>query len=48
MAAKIHELTGGEAGATIGMPAMVILEPGQTVDPQKKNFRRGGFFADFS
>ncbi len=48
MAAKIHELTGGESGAIIGMPAMVTLRPGETVDAQKKTFKRGGFFADFS
>ena len=47
MAAKIHELTGGQAGSTIGMPAMVVLQPGETLETRKK-IKKGGFFADFS
>jgi hypothetical protein len=48
MAAKIHELTGGESGSTIGMPAMVVLGPGETLDTGSKRLKKGGFFADFS
>jgi hypothetical protein len=47
MSAKLHELTGGEAGSTIGMPAMVVLKPGETYGVDKKRLRKGGFFADF-
>lgn len=48
MAAKIHELTGGEAGSTVGMPAMIVLGPGEDVGLGRKVFKRGGFFSDFS
>ena len=41
MSAKIHELTGGEAGSTIGMPSA------QYIDPNKRVIRKGGFFASF-
>jgi hypothetical protein len=47
MAAKIHELTGGMAGSTQGMPAMQILGPGETSDSNKRHIRKGGFFASF-
>lgn len=48
MSAKIHELTGGESGATVGMPAMMVLAPGQTLDPKGQKLKRGGIFADFT
>jgi hypothetical protein len=44
MANKIHELTGGEAGSTLGMPAMQVVD---IAGDSRKRLKTKGFFADF-